>query len=113
MTNFTDTQRVVAHSQTTPKVKVLLSYGEHAREFLPVESLFHLLENLTAGLSQPHESPAYSFSSFILSRVRQPYVVCRIILNTRPHTIASLYYVLMTVERKQRRGANVSFLVAS
>jgi len=28
------------------KVKILLSFGEHAREFLPVETLFYLIENL-------------------------------------------------------------------
>ncbi|KAK3596488.1 hypothetical protein CHS0354_007394 [Potamilus streckersoni] len=51
------------------KIKLLLSYGEHAREFLPVESLFYLLRNLTNGLSS-QVTPgglARAFSAEILS----------------------------------------------
>ncbi|XP_033640756.1 carboxypeptidase A1-like [Asterias rubens] len=50
------------------KPKILLSYGEHAREFFPVESLFHLLRNITGGLRALHGSPAESFSRMILTR---------------------------------------------
>lgn len=49
------------------KVRVLLSYGEHAREFFPVESFFHLLGNLTAALSSHPDSPAGKFSRFVFS----------------------------------------------
>lgn len=59
----------MAHEKIVPKVKILLSYGEHAREFLPVESLFHLLNNITDGLRAPVHSPAYKFTNLILSRV--------------------------------------------
>ncbi|KAL3872929.1 hypothetical protein ACJMK2_036102 [Sinanodonta woodiana] len=51
------------------KIKLLFSYGEHAREFLPVESLFYLLRNLTNGLS-PQTDPgshARAYSVDILS----------------------------------------------
>ena len=51
------------------KPKILLSYGEHAREFFPIESLFYLLNNITHGLRAPHGSPANGFSRLILSRV--------------------------------------------
>ncbi len=68
ITNFTDSQ-LVTGVLPTPKVKVLLSYGEHAREFLPIESLFHLLTNLTEGLAAPKGSHAEEFSRTTLSRV--------------------------------------------
>ncbi|XP_045183186.2 carboxypeptidase A4-like [Mercenaria mercenaria] len=41
VTNFAN-----ARLEDTERVKVLLSFGEHAREFLPIESLFHLLRRL-------------------------------------------------------------------
>ncbi|XP_038076949.1 carboxypeptidase A2-like [Patiria miniata] len=56
-------------SVSMAKPKILLSFGEHAREFFPVESLFYLLNNITRGLSAPHGSPTESFSRLILSRV--------------------------------------------
>lgn len=51
-----------------PKVRVLFSYGEHAREFFPVESFFHLLKNLTDGLISETGSSAERYSRMILSR---------------------------------------------
>ncbi|KAK7104536.1 hypothetical protein V1264_019234 [Littorina saxatilis] len=51
-----------------PKVRVLFSYGEHAREFFPVESFFHLLENLTDGLTATPGSHEEIFSRTILSQ---------------------------------------------
>ena len=51
------------------KRRVLLSYGEHAREFFPVESLFHLLNNLTQGTIMDKNSPQFQFSSTILSNI--------------------------------------------
>ena len=70
ITNFTDNNSSSAHHGiSVPKVKLLLSYGEHAREFLPVESLFHLLLNITEGLSAPKGSPAALFSGTILSKL--------------------------------------------
>jgi hypothetical protein len=51
------------------KLKLLLSFGEHAREFLPVETMFHLLRNLTSGLAYPPESYEERHSRMILSKV--------------------------------------------
>ncbi|XP_076463699.1 zinc carboxypeptidase-like [Babylonia areolata] len=53
--------------EDVPKVRVLLSYGEHAREFFPVESFFHLLKNLTDGLVARESSYEQRFSKMILS----------------------------------------------
>ncbi|XP_046351212.2 carboxypeptidase A4-like [Haliotis rufescens] len=49
------------------KVKMLLSYGEHAREFFPVESMFHLLRNLTGGLGSTPGSYEEVYSRHVLS----------------------------------------------
>ena len=54
------------------KVRLLLSFGEHAREFFPIESFFHLLKNLTKGLTlqnDPLDEINYSqqFSRWVLS----------------------------------------------
>ena len=51
------------------QVKLLLSYGEHAREFFPIESMFHLLHNLTQGTVAPVNSHEHSFSRTILSQM--------------------------------------------
>ena len=50
-----------------PKVRILLSYGEHAREFFPVESFFYLLKNLTDGLTSVMGSYEERYSRMILS----------------------------------------------
>ncbi|CAG5114649.1 unnamed protein product [Candidula unifasciata] len=45
------------------KVQILFAFGEHAREFFPVESMFYFLKNLTRGLDELHQgslSGAYS-----------------------------------------------------
>ena len=71
VTNFTDSHSIRVTSENVPstKLKVLLSYGEHAREFLPVESMFHLLQNITNGLTLPEEHPGYKYSRTILSKI--------------------------------------------
>lgn len=73
VTNFTSDGWTFTASESMPrqhnKVKVLLSYGEHAREFLPVESMFDLLTNLTTGLTYPRDSPEEMFSRLIFSKV--------------------------------------------
>ncbi|KAI0211736.1 hypothetical protein LSAT2_003412 [Lamellibrachia satsuma] len=51
------------------KAKILLSYGEHAREFFPIESLIHLLSNLTDGLEPSASKVAKEFSHAILSNI--------------------------------------------
>jgi murein tripeptide amidase MpaA len=52
-----------------PKVRILLSYGEHAREFLPLESLFYLLKNLTEGLKMDRDTAGERFSRLVFSNV--------------------------------------------
>ena len=73
LTNFTDSRMHTVSDQSdigaTPKVKVLLSFGEHAREFLPIESLFHLLLNLTQGLNAPKNSYAEVYSRTVFTKM--------------------------------------------
>ncbi|XP_013379519.1 carboxypeptidase A1 [Lingula anatina] len=71
VTNFTGSTSSNIHGSTIPatKLKVLLSYGEHSREFLPVETLFYFLKRLTKGLREPKDSPEETYSRFILSRL--------------------------------------------
>eukprot|EP00118_Oscarella_pearsei_P002575 m.10928 g.10928 ORF g.10928 m.10928 type:complete len:414 (+) comp22807_c0_seq2:49-1290(+) len=54
MTNFSSLEK--------KKIKVLFSYGEHAREFFPVESMIHLLMKL---LENEHDK--MKFASFVLN----------------------------------------------
>ena len=61
LTNFTESHVL--------KRKVLLSFGEHAREFLPIESLFYLLRNITKGTTMSKNSPEFHFSSVILNQI--------------------------------------------
>ena len=56
-----------SNPKEVPKVRILFSYGEHAREFFPVESFFYLLKNLTDGLSSEVGSYAERYSRMILS----------------------------------------------
>jgi len=69
ITNFTgSTSSQVYQNDLVPKLKVLLSYGEHAREFLPVESLLFFLRNITSGLSAIPGSYEEHFTRTILSK---------------------------------------------
>ena len=69
-TNFTDSRILSSTSELPiPKVKILLSYGEHAREFLPIESLFQLLTNLTDGLSADKGSHAQRFTHLVATSI--------------------------------------------
>ncbi|XP_078589693.1 carboxypeptidase B1-like [Branchiostoma floridae x Branchiostoma japonicum] len=54
---------------TPVKARILLAYGEHAREFFPVESMFHLLLNLTGGLTATEGSHSRAYTSEILSKI--------------------------------------------
>ncbi|KAJ8308626.1 hypothetical protein KUTeg_013500, partial [Tegillarca granosa] len=52
------------------KLKVLFSYGEHAREFLPTESMLYLLENITTGITASLKGTSqWLFSENILTNV--------------------------------------------
>lgn len=47
--------------------RILLSYGEHAAEFFPVQSLFHLLQNVTQGIDLPPGTYGGNFTRFLLN----------------------------------------------
>jgi len=47
--------------------RILLSYGEHAAEFFPVQSLFHLLQNVTQGIDLPPGTYGSNFTRFLLN----------------------------------------------
>lgn len=70
ITNFTSMlgqapfQNIVSN-----RAVLLLSYGEHAREFLPVESMFYLIQNITDGLCNNTDYYAKKFSSYIVSNM--------------------------------------------
>ena len=66
VTNFTQTEE---RSFVDTRTKILFSYGEHASEFLPVESMLFLLENITAGLQLNIRTPAADFSEFVLNNI--------------------------------------------
>ncbi|XP_033115949.1 carboxypeptidase A4-like [Anneissia japonica] len=70
ISNFSDS-KMASHMYTIAdhKPRILLSFGEHAREFLPIESLFHLLTNLTSGLATPRGSNTEAFSRKVLSQI--------------------------------------------
>lgn len=54
---------------TSPnKIRILLAFGEHAREFFPVESMFYFLKNLTKGLDKPHDGgSSASYSAWVVN----------------------------------------------
>lgn len=54
---------------TQNKTNILFSFGEHSSEYLPVESMIYLLENLTAGMDERPGSYGYNFTSFVLSNI--------------------------------------------
>lgn len=66
--NFSQSGRT-QQTLSSPKQKVLLSFGEHAREFFPVESALYFLKNITAGLTKPATSAQYKFSRTIFSNL--------------------------------------------
>lgn len=50
------------------KVQILLAFGEHAREFFPVESMLFFVKNLTGGLDKLHEgSSVGAYSAWVLN----------------------------------------------
>lgn len=69
LSNFTHNSNFYTCGQhEVPKIKVFLSFGEHARELFPVESMLHLVRNLTEGIGMPPSSPAWMFSHSVLTK---------------------------------------------
>ena len=66
VTNFT---RIEKNSIVDNRTKILFSYGEHSSEFLPVESMLYLLENITSGTQVGSRTSAQVFSEFVLNNV--------------------------------------------
>ncbi|XP_078000698.1 carboxypeptidase A4-like [Glandiceps talaboti] len=70
MTNFSDSHTFSgSYVLSQHKPKILLSFGEHAREFFPVESVIYLLQNITSGLTGLKGSPEETFSRTVLSKL--------------------------------------------
>lgn len=64
ITNFTlDT----VDKKTDKRSKVLLSYGEHAAEFFPVESMFYFLRKITQGYDMRPGTREGNFTRFVLN----------------------------------------------
>nr|XP_002737182.2 PREDICTED: zinc carboxypeptidase A 1-like [Saccoglossus kowalevskii] len=70
LTNFSDSRTFTGSNRLShQKPKILLSFGEHAREFFPVESMLYLLQNITGGLTAAKGSLEESFSRTVLSKL--------------------------------------------
>uniref|UniRef100_V5HDW1 Putative peptidase m14-like domain protein n=1 Tax=Ixodes ricinus TaxID=34613 RepID=V5HDW1_IXORI len=69
LSNFSDSSHAVGPHVQSFKVKVLLSYGESARELLPVESILHFLRRVLRGLGAPKDSAEEAFSRALFSKV--------------------------------------------
>ena len=69
ITNFTQSGTSLHSSADRVKARILLSYGEHAREFFPVESLIFLLHNLIDGLEPGALKAAKELSRAVLSNI--------------------------------------------
>lgn len=67
LSNFSNTDEINLN-----RVKILMAFGEHAREFFPVESLLYFLKNVTLGIEyfmyKDHRKfQSYQYSSWLLS----------------------------------------------
>ncbi|KAM7288648.1 uncharacterized protein ISCGN_028848 [Ixodes scapularis] len=69
LSNFSDSSHAVGPRVQSFKVKALLSYGESARELLPVESILHFLRRVLRGLGAPKDSAEEAFSRALFSKV--------------------------------------------
>ena len=70
MTNFSSARTSYGtYSVSNTKPRFLLSYGEHAREFFPVESMIRLLERIVSGLSAAPNSPEDLYTRKVLSQL--------------------------------------------
>lgn len=65
---FTDSHTVM-HRSSHRKLRILLLFGEHARELVIVESALALLTNLTESLLSPQNSPTFIYASELLKRI--------------------------------------------
>ena len=52
-------------SRKIKQIKILLVFGEHAREFFPIECMLYLLKNITAGLSEISDSNSRHYTQWI------------------------------------------------
>lgn len=57
----------VSKSKSDNRSRILFSYGEHAAEFLPVQSMFHLIENITQGYDLLRETHGAKFTRYLLN----------------------------------------------
>lgn len=69
LTNFKHDFTLARNGSVLPKRKVLLTFGEHAREFVSLESFFHLVRNLTEGYREPCYSYAGQYSRHVLNHL--------------------------------------------
>lgn len=69
LTNSAKVNVTLTNGKRQAKRKVLMTFGEHAREFVSVESFFHLLRNLTRGYQMPCSTYAGSYSRLVLDHL--------------------------------------------
>ena len=55
--------------KTRDRSMILLSFGEHAAELFPVQSMFYLLENITRGYDLPLGSYERNFTQFVMNNI--------------------------------------------
>lgn len=84
LSNFSDSTHAVGPHVQSFKVKVLLSFGESAREFVPVESILYFLRHIVRGLGAPKGSAEEAFSRTLFSKV-DLYVVVMLNPDGRNH----------------------------
>ncbi|KAG0430972.1 hypothetical protein HPB47_022209 [Ixodes persulcatus] len=84
LSNFSDSSHAAGPHVQSFKVKALLSYGESARELLPVESILHFLRRVLRGLGAPKDSTEEAFSRALFSKV-DLYVVVLLNPDGRNH----------------------------
>lgn len=57
----------VTENKSDNRSRIFFSYGEHAAEFFPVQSMFHLIENITQGYDLPQETYGGKFTRYLLN----------------------------------------------
>ncbi|CAN7998388.1 unnamed protein product [Ixodes hexagonus] len=84
LSNFSDSSHAAEPHVQSFKVKVLLSYGESGREFVPVESIIYFLRHVVRGLGAPKDSAEEAFGRNLFSKV-ELYVVVMLNPDGRNH----------------------------